>query len=658
MLIRKLKLYNLGPYYSSHEIDLDVSPTAPIILIHGENMRGKTCLQNAIRWCLYGEAKGRMGGFKPTHRLISYSALDAGDYVMTVEMDFSHDGHQYQLLRHVQSDVRPKNDECLMEKVNLRRDGQFLPEANIAEEIGTILHKDVSRFFLFDTEMLAQYEVLITEPGHQTEIIKQSIEQILGLPALKLAEGDLEYLQNQAERRQTQALRQKTKHQTLAAEAEQLRSEIESTQDDLRRMNNFLDELETKRVELAEQRDRFTDIQADIAQVDQIEERLNQNEELSKSLQQEIRDLLSEAWWEPVSVLAQKVTWELNQKIQDVHKAEIEVARLKREIEQLQHIDDMSECPICKQAVTPEHKGKMKEHQMELEGKIKSIETTIGDIETERYRLDNLKQFTGGAVNLAVITEKEQTLRRLHLEARKDRTNRDSILERLRGHDRSEIRAVQQKLENVVGRIHSIRRDISEQQNLFEEKRAALRRTLQEIARLPEADRKITIEAEAYGTLVSAFNAAISDFRESLRHQVEKEATDIFKQLTTEPQYAGLVINEQFGLDIIDDKGRLVKERSAGAEQVVAFSLIGALNRSAVREGPIVMDTPFTRLDVAHRANTLKFIPSMASQIIILVHSREFDIERDINYFEEKIGRQYKLIRDGAPDRTRIERLR
>lgn len=593
MLIRKLKLYNLGAYYGSHEIDLEVSPTAPIILIHGENMRGKTCLLNAIRWCLYGEAKGRMGGFKPTHRLISYSALEAGDYVMTVEMDFSHAGHKYQLLRHVQSDVPPKNDECFMEKVNLRRDGSFLPEADINEEIGTILHKDVSRFFLFDTEMLAQYEVLVTEPGHQTELIKQSIEQILGLPALKLAASDLEDLQNQAERRQTKALGHKTKYQKLAAEAEQLRNEIDSIQDDLRRMNDLWEKLETDRSELAEQRDRFADIQADIAQIDQIEARLSENEELSKSLQQEIRDLISEAWWEPASVLAQKVTWELNQRIHDVHKAEVEVGRLKQEIEQLQHIDHMSKCPICKQDVTPEHKGKIKEHQMELEEKIKSIEKTIGDVETERHRLDNLKQFTGGAVNLAAITEKEQYWRRLHLEARKDRINRESIQERIRGHNRSEIRAVQQKLEDVVVQIHSIKKSISEKEKLFDERRAALRRTLQEIALLPEADRKITVEAETYRTLASAFNAAISDFRESLRHQVEKEATDIFKQLTTEPQYASLVINEQFGLDIIDDKGRLVKERSAGAEQVVAFSLIGALNRSAVREGPIVMDTPF-----------------------------------------------------------------
>jgi len=658
MLIHKLKLYNLGPYYGSHEIDLDVSQAAPIVLIHGENMRGKTCLLNAIRWCLYGEARGRMGGLKPTCHLISYSALDVGDYVMRVEMDFSHDGHRYQLERQVQSDIRPKNDECFTEKLSLRRDGHFLNEADIPEEIGTILHKDVSRFFLFDTEMLAQYEVLVTEPSHHTEIIKQSIEQILGLPALRLAEDDLEYLQNQAERRQTQALRRETKNLKLAAEAEQLRSEIASIEGDLAGLNGLLDKLQTEHAALVEQRDRFADIQADVAQVEEIEARLAVSKEHSESLQKEIRDLLSIAWWEPVSVLAQKVYWELDQKIQKVHKAEIEVESLNQQIAQLQHIDNMSKCPVCHQDVSPEHKSKMEEHQRELQAKLESVQKTLGDVEKERHRLDNLRQFTGGAVNLKAITENEKTLRRLQMNARKDRSTRDSIQERLRGHDRSEIRAVQQTLENVVVQIYSIRESISKQHNSYSFLKAALYKTQQEITRLPEADRKITVEAECYRTLASAFNSAVGDFRDALRHQVEKEATDIFKQLTTEPEYAGLVINEQFGLDIVDNKGRVVSERSAGAEQMVAFSLIGALNRAAVREGPIVMDTPFTRLDVKHRENTLKFIPSMASQIIILVHSREFEIERDIAYFEGKIGRQYKLVRDGAPDRSRIEPLR
>ncbi len=68
----------------------------------------------------------------------------------------------------------------------------------------------------------------------------------------------------------------------------------------------------------------------------------------------------------------------------------------------------------------------------------------------------------------------------------------------------------------------------------------------------------------------------------------------------------------QVNIDIIANNDRIISERSAGAEQIVAFALIGALNRSAVRKGPIVMDTPFGRLDRKHSENVLSFIPTMS----------------------------------------------
>ena len=82
-------------------------------------------------------------------------------------------------------------------------------------------------------------------------------------------------------------------------------------------------------------------------------------------------------------------------------------------------------------------------------------------------------------------------------------------------------------------------------------------------------------------------------------------------------------INDYYGLTILDSNGEEVRVRAAGAEQVVALSLIGALSRNAVRHGPIIMDTPFGRLDRKHRENILKFLPSLADQVTLLVQSGE-----------------------------------
>src|SRR5206468_3080787 len=105
-----------------------------------------------------------------------------------------------------------------------------------------------------------------------------------------------------------------------------------------------------------------------------------------------------------------------------------------------------------------------------------------------------------------------------------------------------------------------------------------------------------------------------------LRRRVETLASESFKEMTTQKAYRGLEINENYGLRIVDSTGRTVSIRSAGAEQVVALSLIDGLNRTGRAIGPVVMDTPFGRLDPKHRDNVLRYLPSVTSQFVLLVH--------------------------------------
>ena len=170
MKIQRLAVENFGPFWGKHEIDLDVSPTAPVVVIHGENMRGKTTLQNAIRWCLYGQAFGRKGMQKPSHGLLSYDAIDRGQYFMSSTLVFSHEDHDFELIRHAESDEVPQSDRSLSFTTSLRKDGHFVPQRQITPEIEGVLHHDIARFFLFDGEMLSQYEELLDVSAHHTEM--------------------------------------------------------------------------------------------------------------------------------------------------------------------------------------------------------------------------------------------------------------------------------------------------------------------------------------------------------------------------------------------------------------------------------------------------------------------------------------------------------
>jgi DNA sulfur modification protein DndD len=129
---------------------------------------------------------------------------------------------------------------------------------------------------------------------------------------------------------------------------------------------------------------------------------------------------------------------------------------------------------------------------------------------------------------------------------------------------------------------------------------------------------------------------------------VEKDATLLFQNLTSEPEYKGLKINDSYGLTIVHQDGQMIPVRSAGAEHIVALSLMGALQRNAPLHGPIVMDSPFGRLDEAHTAKVVKALPSMADQVMLLVYESELDPKQARNELEGKLRKEYRIARRSA----------
>ena len=51
--------------------------------------------------------------------------------------------------------------------------------------------------------------------------------------------------------------------------------------------------------------------------------------------------------------------------------------------------------------------------------------------------------------------------------------------------------------------------------------------------------------------------------------------------------------------------------------------LIAALHKNAPIAGPIIMDSTFQRIDVLHKEATLKELPNMGNQIIVLAYPHE-----------------------------------
>jgi hypothetical protein len=151
-----------------------------------------------------------------------------------------------------------------------------------------------------------------------------------------------------------------------------------------------------------------------------------------------------------------------------------------------------------------------------------------------------------------------------------------------------------------------------------------------------------------YSDLHKLFDAAVGAYREQLRKRVEADATRHFKALTTEPEYAGLRINDSYGLTIVHRDVADIPVRSAGAEHVVALCLMGALQNNAPLRGPIVIDSPFGRLDRGHTRNIVRALPTMTKQIVLLVYEDELPPDLVRTELKSKLRSEWHLERRSA----------
>ena len=106
----------------------------------------------------------------------------------------------------------------------------------------------------------------------------------------------------------------------------------------------------------------------------------------------------------------------------------------------------------------------------------------------------------------------------------------------------------------------------------------------------------------------------------------------------------------------IDVNGNEVMKSSlsAGEKQLMVISLLWSLALCSKKKLPVIIDTPLSRLDSAHRVSLIEtYFPQASEQTIIL----STDSEIDRNYYgimKENIGDEYTLLYDDETKATTV----
>ena len=650
---KKLEITNFGPYQNNQSI---IFPDEDgVVLIWGENGFGKTTLMNCIRFALWGKIFDGNNEADSLASYVNYEAVERGES-MKIVLHLDYDGESYILTRTLAR--RPgtdgKKDEDYSTEVYLRKGGSVLGPEECTHFLKTAIPEGISRFYLFDGELLQQYESLL-KTGSDNTVIKDSIENILGLPLLENSRDILDIIKGEystAFSKASAADSRTRKAAEVYAGLLEKESEIKKSIGDL---ENLLQD-ENDELSVIDQRLNDTEVYRGYSsKISECETNIA-NWSLEYNDYKTDLESLYESLWEAhlkkaINTLVHNKEIKrdnLASQLQEQHQSEALKEILNSIISN--HTDNCN-CPICNSSLddssiqyiksqldklSGEQVDSQQTEYNELVADIRQLRSLVCEDKTSdiRFRLKELSKLD------TKIKLEEIKKQRLEKERRNlGQQDGDFSIEDL----------IPQR-DSVVLRIQNLKDGIKEANIALEETRGDLQKVKKQIiknqanAEVEKAERSLSM----CQSIFDIFNGAIEEFKKQLKDAVQKDATDYFVTVSHNPDYKSLSINDQYGLEILTSDGVQVPHRSAGYVQVVALSLIAALHKNAPISGPIIMDSTFQRIDPRHKRNILESLPVLGSQVIVLAYPEEIQADVARNVLKGKLRKEVNLVQESS----------
>jgi DNA sulfur modification protein DndD len=638
-----LRLNNFGPFKGDQSIDFPQEDG--VTIVYGENMRGKTSLLNAIRFAFFGRILGRGRRDAALHKVGNWEeAAEKKIYGFEVGLDMTHAGARYRLVRTFKPRpgvTEPQDDSDYVQDYFLERDGVLLSRGQSKTELERILPEQIARFFLFDGELLQEYEDLLVAESDMGPKIADAIERILGMPVLTDTRDSLTAAKERAENRHARAAQGDQKTREFGNQLAALQSERGVLQADLERQEKDLDGLRTRKNSLEEAMRKMQRVAALLEKRDVLDGDIKT---LKKSVADKKEDLggsMGSAWCALLGDRMRATVTDLR-----ARETQLQTALIRASVLASLSADGQTTCPACLQPVTDEARHRVQESLAQHGGSAGAADEQ--EIAGVRRRIAALEQFLGEANPQALRLEWDSIARderQIHV-----KTNEVKEIDaQIADVNEEAVRRTRSDLESVIKQISLLEQGLNATREALHQNglyRDNLQRKLDKFAGSSfEVERK---RRDLAAELELLFTKGIDVFREQLRRRVEADATEHFLQLTSEPDYAGLRINDSYGLTIVHKDGSDIPVRSAGAEHIVALSLVGALQNNAPLRGPIIIDSPFGRLDATHTDKTVAALPNMAQQVVVLVYEDELAPARARAGLGNHLKAEWTLVRRSA----------
>lgn len=637
MIIRELVLHNFGVYASTNRFEFHGEK--PVVLIGGMNGRGKTTFLEAVLLSLYGsnsfaynESKYKTFG----QYLKSFVNKADGTLETFVDLEFSMEAEKYRIHREWSG-----AKQRVSEAIRVYKDGeynQFLTD-NWTMFIENILPSGLSNFFFFDGEKIA--ELAVEDTSTQ---MKESIKNLLGISVLDLLKGDLGRIINRT-----------TKKQVINSEAKEievLREQKNKSLEALEDVDTQITELENKKVEvsqnLEQRRQEYSAKGGDI--VTQRQELFNKRATVSSRIDTLKEQLIVDAASELPLIL-------VNDLLRNI--------RENAEIEQDQRM--MGVALKKMRAMLPDYIKANVSDEKAAERFIAFINGKMGNTAPKiSYNLSDTTLF-----KLQVLLDDQLLATKFNVSDHQ----RELVKLKEQADQLDSYMAVDID-EKAIAKIY---REIKELEQVIIdidvklERKAEERRTRngEAMSALSLFNKRVEeylkqVELNDDGDRIVKYSHMATAILEEYKIRLQKNKIDIvaetmtacYKKLANKKNLIEKIEMDPVTLDLryINANGEAVNKASlsAGEKQLMVISLLWALALCSKKKLPVIIDTPLSRLDSAHRVSLIQtYFPQASEQTIIL----STDSEIDQNYYEimkNDIGDEFTLIYDDASKSTTI----
>jgi len=448
-------------------------------------------------------------------------------------------------------------------------------------------------------------------------------------------------LKEKSEHREATAAQGDQKTREFGNQLADLHAQRHVLNEDLERLERELEEARSQKASLEEAMKKKERLAALLDKRDTLDRLMKEIEIRRAAKQIELQQAMAGAWCSLLADPIRNATKSLRES-----ELALQTELLRADVLSSLHVNSGSECPACLQQVSPDAKQRIELSIHAASDKDRAEKDR--ELAAIRRKLTALDQYTG-ASRTDVLRILWDAVEEAAVDFAAKKGERDEIAKQLESVDEESLRKTKTDFESTIRLIDVLEKGVVRTRDLLEQNKSDAENIQRRLDKLSGANLGAERRRrELLSDLHRLFNEAVGAYREQLRKRVEADATRHFKALTTEPEYAGLRINDSYGLTIVHQDGSDIPVRSAGAEHVVALCLMGALQNNAPLRGPIVIDSPFGRLDRGHTRNIIRTLPNMAKQVILLVYEDELPPDLAREELKSKLRGEWKLDRRSA----------